>query len=250
MQDEEIELADEDIVDAMRHTHGYLDISLEDFRRLYHLAYRHGYQRLHDGEKAGAPAQPAVAAAPVAVAPAAPVLAPVHSLQHKRGAPPRVEGSEIFWSLVGAFIGMGLLAAADGLLFRGSDYVLMLGSFGASVVMLFGIPRSPLTQPRNLVLGHVLSAACGVAAYQALHGVPFLAEAVAVASAVALMHALRVLHPPGGGTALIAVTGSAQIHAMGWSYVFVPALVGPLILLAVGMAMNNLPKTRSYPEFW
>jgi CBS-domain-containing membrane protein len=178
-----------------------------------------------------------------------PVPAPAKPAQ-VRQPPPRVERSEIFWSGIGAVVGMGLLAAADGIFFRGTDLTMMIGSFGASVVMLFGIPRSPLTQPRNLVLGHVVSALVGVAAYQSLHGVPYLAEAVAVGGAVALMHALRVLHPPGGGTALIAVTGSAMIHDMGYLYVVVPALLGPLLLLGVGLVMNNIPRSRSYPEFW
>jgi CBS-domain-containing membrane protein len=226
---DEIELADEDILDAMRHTHGYVDISTEDFRALYHLAYRHGHTRLHERIK--------------------PVLAS-RAHTHRREAPPRVELSEILWSTVGAMIGMGLLAAADGWLFRGTDLVLMIGSFGASVTMLFGIPRSPLTQPRNLVGGHVVSALVGVLAYQLLHDVPWLAAAVAVGGAVALMHATRLLHPPGGGTALIAVTGSAQVHAMGYLYVLVPAVLGPLLLLAVALVMNNVPRSRSYPEFW
>jgi CBS-domain-containing membrane protein len=64
------------------------------------------------------------------------------------------------------------------------------------------------------------------------------------------MHATRTLHPPGGATALIAIIGSHKIHALGWLYVVIPATVGPLALLLVAVLVNNIPKTRRYPEIW
>src|SRR5450759_5392470 len=74
--------------------------------------------------------------------------------------------------------------------------------------------------------------------------------AMAVATAIAIMHATRTLHPPGGATALIAVIGSPQIHDLGFFYVLVPVTLGTLILLAVALVVNNLPKSRRYPEVW
>jgi CBS-domain-containing membrane protein len=126
----------------------------------------------------------------------------------------------------------------------------MIGSFGASAVLVYGAVRSPLAQPRNLVGGHVLSAAVGVACWKLLHHQPWLAEAAAVATAIAVMHATRTLHPPGGATALIAVIGSPQIHDLGFFYVLMPATIGPLILLAIGLLVNNIPASRRYPEIW
>jgi CBS-domain-containing membrane protein len=73
---------------------------------------------------------------------------------------------------------------------------------------------------------------------------------MAVATAIALMHLTRTLHPPGGATALIAVIGSPEIHKLGFLYVLVPATVGPLILLAAAVLINNIPKSRRYPEIW
>jgi CBS-domain-containing membrane protein len=73
---------------------------------------------------------------------------------------------------------------------------------------------------------------------------------VAVATAIALMHLTRTLHPPGGATALIAVIGSEDIHAAGFTYVLMPATLGPLILLVVALLVNNLAPTRRYPEIW
>ncbi|CAB1077448.1 hypothetical protein D1AOALGA4SA_5236 [Olavius algarvensis Delta 1 endosymbiont] len=131
-----------------------------------------------------------------------------------------------------------------------TDLVMIIGSFGASAVLIYGAIRSPLAQPRNLIGGHVISALVGVTAYKLLAGHIWLASAVAVATAIALMHATKTLHPPGGATALIAVIGSQKIHGLGYGYVFVPALVGPVIMLAVALLVNNIPKNRRYPEFW
>ena len=167
-----------------------------------------------------------------------------------RGSPPRVSNTEIAWSWIGAFLGITLVAWVDRLFFTGLDLSLMIGSFGASAVLLYGAVRSPLAQPRNLVGGHIISAIVGVICWKLLHSYPWLAEAMAVATAIALMHATRTLHPPGGATALIAVIGSAEIHKLGFLYVLIPATVGPLILLVVAVLVNNIPASRRYPEIW
>lgn len=167
-----------------------------------------------------------------------------------QGSPPRVSTLEILLSWIGAFLGIGTLAWVNQLFFSGSDLSLLLASFGASAVLVYGAVRSPLAQPRNLVGGHIISAVVGVLSWKLLHQYPGLAAAVAVASAIALMHATRTLHPPGGATALFAVVGSPALHDMGFWYVLMPATLGPLILLAVALLVNNLAKSRRYPEIW
>lgn len=167
-----------------------------------------------------------------------------------RGSPPRVSDSEVFWSWVGAMLGIGAVAGLNHLYFEGTGLVLMIGSFGASAVLAYGAVRSPLAQPRNLVGGHVISALVGVAAFKLLHGQMWLAEATAVATAIAAMHLTRTLHPPGGATALIAVIGGDRVHALGFLYALVPAGLGALILLAIALLVNNIPASRRYPEFW
>ncbi|MGD2083198.1 MAG: HPP family protein [Chromatiales bacterium] len=167
-----------------------------------------------------------------------------------RGSPPRVSNSEILWSWIGSFIGIGAVGMVQQVYFDGTDLTLIIGSFGASAVLVYGAVRSPLAQPRNLVGGHLVSAIVGVAAFQLLHGVPWVAEATAVATAIAVMHATKTLHPPGGATALIAVIGSDKIHQLGFLYVLLPATTGALILLTVGLLVNNIPATRRYPEVW
>ena len=71
-----------------------------------------------------------------------------------------------------------------------------------------------------------------------------------VATAIALMHVTKTLHPPGGATALIAVTGGEGIHQLGYLYAFVPCLLGALIMLAIALIVNNIPKAQRYPQFW
>jgi CBS-domain-containing membrane protein len=80
--------------------------------------------------------------------------------------------------------------------------------------------------------------------------VSVLAPALALGLAIAAMHATRTLHPPGGATALVAVIGSQQIHAMGYWFVLFPGAIAPLILLLVALIFNNLVPSRAYPEFW
>ena len=70
------------------------------------------------------------------------------------------------------------------------------------------------------------------------------------ATAIALMHVTKTLHPPGGATALIAVTGGEGIHQLGYLYAFVPCLLGALIMLAIALIVNNIPKAQRYPQFW
>lgn len=166
------------------------------------------------------------------------------------GSPPRVSNSEILWSWLGSFLGIAAVMLLDAHLFAPQDAMLAIGSFGASAVLVYGAPRSPLAQPRNLVGGHVLSALIGVLAWKLLHAYPWLAAALAVSTAIAAMHATKTLHPPGGATALIAVIGSEKVHEMGFLYALLPATVGPLLLLAVALLVNNLPATRRYPEIW
>ncbi len=165
-------------------------------------------------------------------------------------SPPVVSISEIVWSWTGAFLGIAAVAYINFGHLNDSDLVMIIGSFGASAVLIYGAIKSPLAQPRNLIGGHVFSAVIGVACYQLLNDHMWLASSIAVASAIAFMHATKTLHPPGGATALIAVIGSDNIHNLGFLYALFPAGAGATIMLVVAVLVNNIPKTRRYPEFW
>ena len=165
-------------------------------------------------------------------------------------SPPRVGFVEIVWSWIGAFFGIAAVACIHYHLLDGTDLVMIIGSFGASAVLLYGAIKSPLAQPRNLMGGHVFSALVGVTCYHLFHPYMWLSSAVAVATAIALMHATKTLHPPGGATALIAVIGSEKIHDLGYLYAVIPAGLGAVVMLVVALLVNNIPRTRRYPEFW
>lgn len=165
-------------------------------------------------------------------------------------SPPMVGFSEIAWSWLGAFLGISAVAYINYRVIQGTDLIMIIGSFGASAVLIYGAIKSPLAQPRNLLGGHIISAVIGVTSYQILSGHMWIASAFAVATAIAVMHATKTLHPPGGATALIAVIGSEDVHNLGYLYAVIPAGAGALIMLAIALLVNNIPRSRRYPEFW
>lgn len=171
-------------------------------------------------------------------------------MRGKTNSPPRVGFSEIVWSWIGAFFGIAAVAFINYNILEETDLLMVIGSFGASAVLIYGAIKSPLAQPRNLIGGHLISAVIGVTSFQLLHSHKWLAAAVAVATAIAFMHASKTLHPPGGATSLIAVIGSEKIHELGYLYTIIPVGIGTSIMLIVALLVNNIPKNRRYPEFW
>ena len=165
-------------------------------------------------------------------------------------SPPRVGLIEILWSWIGSFLGIAAVGLLHFRVLDQSALIMIIGSFGASAVLVYGAIRSPLAQPRNLIGGHVLSAIVGVAAYQYLGGQPWLAAAMAVSVSIALMHLTKTLHPPGGATALIAVIGGDSVHNLGYLYAIVPVALGAGVMLTIALIVNNISKDRRYPEFW
>src|SRR5574340_537496 len=165
-------------------------------------------------------------------------------------SPPSVNLPEIIWSWVGAFLGISTVAFISYKVLEGKGLTMIIGSFGASAVLIYGAIKSPLAQPRNLLGGHIFSAVIGVTFYQLFNPHIWLASALAVATAIAVMHATKTLHPPGGATALIAVIGGDSVHKLGYLYAVIPTAVGASIMLIVALLVNNIPRSRRYPEFW
>lgn len=168
--------------------------------------------------------------------------------------PPRKPWTKILWSGLGGFAG---IFAVTWLARRpevwGATGLFVIGSFGASAVLVYGFPNGELSQPRNLVGGHVISAIVGVTvARHTPMALSLYAPAMAVGLAIMAMHTTRTLHPPGGATALIAVMGPPRVLALGYSYVWAPVFVGTLVLLTVGLVVNNLSRNprRHYPSYW
>ena len=154
---------------------------------------------------------------------------------------------EHFWSFTGSFIGIGVIAYLQSKTLPHSDVIYLIGSFGASSVLVYGLIQSPLAQPRNLIGGHLVSALIGVTIQKLVPDVLWLAAPLAVSLSIVFMQITKTLHPPGGATALIAVTGSSELKNSGYWYVISPVLVGTLILLLVALFFNNITSNRQYP---
>lgn len=159
-----------------------------------------------------------------------------------------VDYKEQFWSFLGSFVGIGILAYIQSIHFTGNDAVYLIGSFGASSVLVYGIIQSPFSQPRNLVGGHLISALIGVTVHKLVPDIIWIAAPLAVSFSIIFMQITKTLHPPGGATALIAIIGSDKIKALGYMYVFSPVLIGVLILLLTALIFNNMTSSRSYPS--
>jgi CBS-domain-containing membrane protein len=159
-----------------------------------------------------------------------------------------VDYKEHLWTFIGSFLGIGLIGFFSTRYFSPSDNLFLIGSFGASSVLIYGIVNSPLAQPRNLIGGHVICAIVGVTMHKLLPHDVWLSSALAVSIAIVLMQITKTLHPPGGATALIANIGSAKIQALGYLYVLSPVLSGAMVLLLVALFVNNVGSHRKYPN--
>lgn len=122
----------------------------------------------------------------------------------------------------------------------------LVASMGASAVLVFVLPASPLAQPWAVFGGHLIAAVLGMAAHWLLP-VPPLAAAVAVGSAIAAMSVARCLHPPAGGTALLTALPTPAVLAAGPAFLLAPLLLNVVVLLAMGFTWNRLTG-HSYPH--
>ncbi|KAJ4302651.1 DNA repair protein rad16 [Kalmusia sp. IMI 367209] len=151
-----------------------------------------------------------------------------------------------FWSCVGAFCGLAVIAAVFNNTGKADS------KKGASAVLEYNAIRSPLGQPRNALLGHTFSAIIGVAITKLfqLHSdfekIKWMAGAISCGIASATMLLTGTVHPPGGASAVLAAT-SPEITAMGWYFVGL-VMWGTTLMLIVGLAINNIQ--RQFPVYW
>jgi CBS-domain-containing membrane protein len=139
----------------------------------------------------------------------------------------------------GVFAIIGVLAFAS----YNLGWLLLLGSFGSSAVMVFTFPELHFSQPRSLVGGHVICTTVGLAALS-LCGPSWWSLALAAAVCVALMMLTRTLHPPAGSNPIIVFLAAPK-----WSFVFFPTLFGALAMVLVAMAYHRATRRR-YPVYW
>lgn len=155
-------------------------------------------------------------------------------------APPRAPIRHIAWSWLGGLLAIGLIA----LLARASALPVLMAPIGASAVLAFGVPDSPLAQPRNIVVGHVISAFVGLAVLTLL-GDAWWAMGLGVATAIAAMQLTGTVHPPAGANPLLVMVTGA-----GWDFLFAPVMAGAAMLALVAVIFNRLAAGRQYPVYW
>lgn len=173
-----------------------------------------------------------------------PLAAAAFWLQSFRPARTRINARERWRIVLGSFVGILLAGLACHVAGGTTDAGLLwlVAPMGASAVLVFGVPASPLAQPWSVVGGNTLSALAGIACARWI-GPPELAAAVAVGAAIGLMLALRCLHPPGGASALMMVLGGITDP---WFALF-PVLFNAVLLALAGIAYNNATR-RAYPH--
>jgi CBS domain-containing membrane protein len=157
-------------------------------------------------------------------------------------APIAVDWNERTRVTVGAGLGLLLTGWLCQLMAAGSAGAWLVAPLGASAVLVFAVPTSPMAQPWPVVGGNTVSALVGILCVRWI-GPPELAAAVAVAAAIGLMFVLRCLHPPGGASALLVVLGGVTDP----QFALFPVFANSLLLALAGIAYNNATR-RAYPH--
>ncbi len=148
----------------------------------------------------------------------------------KNGMPSLISG-------LGGALAIWLLAT----LTQSLGQVLLVAPFGASCVLLFALPGSPLARPRNVIGGHFISALMGLLVL-ALMGDGILAMGLGVGLAIAAMQFSGTLHPPAGGMPLVVMMTGA-----GWSFLVLPVLAGTVTLVCAAFLYHRLVSKRAWP---
>ncbi|MEQ1601022.1 MAG: HPP family protein [Methylophilaceae bacterium] len=158
----------------------------------------------------------------------------------KAGLPPRPAFKSVALAWLGAFLAIALTATMSDAL----AVSLVLGSFGATCVLVFGFPDVAFSQPRNVIAGHLVSSMSGLLFLSAF-GAHWWAMAAAVATALALMLFLRVVHPPAGSNPVIIFMALPT-----WKFLIFPTLVGSILIVAVALIYNKYVRKINYPKYW
>ena len=148
---------------------------------------------------------------------------------------------------LGACIGIGVTGLVCSLIMGNSDHLpLIVAPIGASAVLLFAVPASPLAQPWPIVGGNTISALVGVTVVYFVKD-QMLAVGLAVALAILIMSFTKSLHPPGGAAALTAVIGGAAVAKEGFWFPFIPVALNSIILVGLGLVFHKMAR-RQYPH--
>ena len=160
------------------------------------------------------------------------------------GVQARSSYTEKLISGLGAFLGIFSVFLVTDWLTNFETAIALLPSMGASAVLVMAVPHGMLSQPWPVVAGNTVSAAIGVAVSLLVDN-SYVAAGLAVGLAIAAMHLLRCIHPPGGATALVPVLAGESVQ--GFGFVLIPTLANCLVILLIAVVFNNIFHWRRYP---
>ena len=129
------------------------------------------------------------------------------------------------------------------LTYKTSYGVFLIASFGSTMVLLYGYPESPFAQPKNIILGHFLTALIGVVFLNFVPLPIFINIPLAVGFGVMFMILFKVTHPPAGGNPIIVIIGSVS-----FDYLLTPVLIGSIIVVLFGVIINKFLFKKEYPK--
>ena len=124
-----------------------------------------------------------------------------------------------------------------------TNYNLLIGSFGATMVLTFGFPESPFSQPKNILFGHLITSLVGILIYKHLFIQMYFVIAIAVGLGIFLMILLNVTHPPAGGNAIIVIL----LENTSYEFLLYPVSIGALIIIFCGILFNRFFIKKKYP---
>lgn len=146
----------------------------------------------------------------------------------------------VFWSWFGSFLAISICAY----LTTETHSPLLMAPFGATSVLIFGVPDSPLAQPRNVICGNLLAAIVSLTILHVFGASP-MTMGLAVSLAIGLMQWTGTTHPPSGAVALVVMMTKPD-----WQFLITPTLEGSLLLVLCAVIFNNLAEERTYPKHW
>ncbi|MEC7120709.1 MAG: HPP family protein [Pseudomonadota bacterium] len=159
---------------------------------------------------------------------------------------PHMSWAERGYSVLGALLGLSLSALLSHWLL-GELAIWFVAPMGASAVLLFAVPSSPLAQPWSVIGGNTVSACVGVSCLLWLDLPLWLLAGLAGSLAIAAMLLCRCLHPPGGAVALTAVLNGVAVQRLGYQFVLTPVAINSMLMVLVALGFNRLVG-RSYPQ--
>jgi len=145
-------------------------------------------------------------------------------------------------ALIAGFFSAFTIGVLTVLTYKSALGLFLAGSFGSSMVLLFGFPESPFAQPRNVFFGHLVTTLVGVIFVNLIPLPIFINIAIAVGAGIFFMILFNVVHPPAGGNPVMVIIGSVS-----YDYLFFPIISGCFIIILLAIIINKFILKKNYP---